>query len=182
MIVVCPAAHAPDLCRETRPSYVLGLMAPGDPLADPSEVPHRLVVTFNDIVAPRPGLVAPDESDIAAILAFGRSWPGERPLLVHCALGISRSTAAAFVLACAAEPDRPETEIAHALRAAAPCATPNALMVSLADRQLGRGGRMAAAVAAIGRGADYAPYRAFMLDVRINALSSCRDSNLQAAG
>lgn len=182
MIVVCPAVHAPDLCREIRPSHVLGLMAPGDPLPYPSMVSHRLVFTFNDIVAPRHGLVMPGETDIAEILAFGCSWTGECPLLVHCALGISRSTAASFILACAAEPDRPETEIAHALRAAAPCATPNALMVSLADRQLGRGGRMAAAVAAIGRGADYAPYRAFMLDVRIDALSSCRDGNLQAVG
>ncbi len=173
MIVVCPAAYAPDLCRETRPSHVLGLIAPGDAAPDLDGVPRRLVLAFNDIVTPRPGLVPPDHADIAAILGLGLSWTGERPLLVHCALGISRSTAAAFVLACAAGPDRPEREIAHALRAACPCATPNALMVALADRQLGRDGRMVDAVAAIGRGADYAPYRSFTLNVRRDALPHC---------
>lgn len=173
MIIVCPAMHAPDLCRETRPSHVLGLVAPGDTPPGLDEVPRRLVLAFNDIVAPTPGLVPPGETDIDAMLAFGRSWTGERPLLVHCALGISRSTAAAFILACAAQPARPEIEVARALRAASPCATPNALMVSLADRQLGREGRMSAAVVAIGRGAEYVPYRVFTLDVRSDA-SSCR--------
>lgn len=182
MIVVCPAVHAPGLCRETRPSHVLGLMAPGDTPPDLDEVSHRLVLAFNDIVAPRPGLVPPGESDIAAILAFGRSWAGERPLLVHCALGISRSTAAAFILACAAGPGRPEADIARALRDASPCATPNALMVALADRQLGRGGRMTAAAAAIGRGADYAPYRAFTLRVRTDTSSRCCNEHFEVAG
>lgn len=181
MIVVCPAAHARDLCRETRPSHVLGLVAPGTPPPDLDEAPHRLVLAFNDIVAPRPGLVPPAESDIAALLAFGRTWTGERPLLVHCALGISRSTAAAFALACAAEPDWPEVEIARALRAASPCATPNALMVALADRQLGRDGRMVAAAAAIGRGADYAPYWAFALRVKYDDPSSCFDERFEYA-
>jgi hypothetical protein len=35
-----------------------------------------------------------------------------------------------------------------------PTATPNRRLVALADRRLGREGRMAAAIAAIGRGAD----------------------------
>lgn len=182
MIVVCPAVHALDLCREARPSHVLGLIAPGDTPPDLDDVPHRLVLAFNDIVAPRPGLAPPGEGDIAAILAFGRSWSGGHPLLVHCALGISRSTAAAFILACAAGPDRPETEIAKALRDASPCATPNALIVALADRQLGRDGRMIAAVAAIGRGADYAPYRAFTLRVRTDTSSSCSVGRFEVAG
>ena len=182
MIVVCPAAHAPDLCRETHPSHVLGLMSPGHAPPDLHGVPHQVVLAFNDIVAPQPGLVPPGETDVAAILALGRSWTGQRPLLVHCALGISRSTAAAFALACAAEPDRLEVEIARALRAASPCATPNALMVALADRQLGRDGRMIAAIAAIGRGADYAPYRAFTLCVRNEDPSTCSDERFRDAG
>ncbi len=182
MIVVCPAVHAAELCRETRPSHVLGLITPGDAPPEMEEVPHRLVLAFNDIVAPQPGLVPPGESDIAAILGFGHAWTGGHPLLVHCALGISRSTAAAFTLACAAEPDRPEVEIARALRAVSPCATPNALMVALADRQLGRGGRMIAAVAAIGRGADYTPYRAFTLNMREDASPVCARTPFQEAG
>jgi predicted protein tyrosine phosphatase len=68
-----------------------------------------------------------------------------------------------FIIACERRPDLPERTVAHCLRAAAPCATPNPLLVSLADRILGRQDRMIRAAAAIGRGADYRPYRSFEL-------------------
>ena len=42
--------------------------------------------------------------------------------------------------------------IAQALRRASPTATPNIRIVSLADRLLGRDGRMIAAIETIGRG------------------------------
>jgi predicted protein tyrosine phosphatase len=74
--------------------------------------------------------------------------------VIHCWAGVSRSTAAAFITACALAPERPEAEIADALRAASPMATPNARLVAVADEMLGREGRMIAAVGRIGRGAD----------------------------
>ena len=73
---------------------------------------------------------------------------------MQCYAGISRSTAAAYIAACALAPERDEAEVARALRDASPSATPNALFVAIADRMLGRGGRMVAAIAEIGRGAD----------------------------
>ncbi len=97
---------------------------------------------------------------------FGRGWTGASPLLLSCELGISRSTASAFALACQAMPDMAEAALAEALRQAAPCATPNPLLVALADDALGRAGRMIEAVRAIGRGADYRPYRSFDLVLR----------------
>ncbi len=51
-------------------------------------------------------------------------------------------------------PERDEAEIAAALRAASPSATPNPRLVAIADGLLGRSGRMVAAIAAIGRGAE----------------------------
>ncbi|MDB5521190.1 MAG: hypothetical protein JWQ82_787, partial [Tardiphaga sp.] len=54
---------------------------------------------------------------------------------------------------CAAHPGR-EHAIADALRRRAPFATPNALMVAIADDVLARDGRMIAAIARIGRGAE----------------------------
>ena len=66
--------------------------------------------------------------------------------MVHCYAGISRSTAGAFVTACALNPQRDEMTIARALRDASPTATPNIRIVSLADRMLGRDGRMVAAI------------------------------------
>jgi predicted protein tyrosine phosphatase len=63
---------------------------------------------------------------------------------------------------CALNPRRDETSIALALRRASATATPNARIVSLADRLLGREGRMVAAIENIGRGdltAEAVPFR-----------------------
>ena len=73
---------------------------------------------------------------------------------MHCWAGISRSTAAAYILAIAINPDLDKEALAQELRRRAPSATPNPLLVSMADEKLGRGGRMVAAIARIGRGAD----------------------------
>jgi predicted protein tyrosine phosphatase len=81
--------------------------------------------------------------------------------VIHCWAGISRSSAAAYVLACDRNPGF-ELEIAGELRHRAPSVTPNSLMVRLADDLLGRNGRMVQAIERIGRGADAfegQPYR-----------------------
>lgn len=157
-ILVCPEGEATAIAAEHGPSHVLALSSPGwePPFVAAGD---RLALAFHDIAAPGAGLLAPDAEAIRRILAFGADWPGARPLLVHCRMGISRSTAAALILAAAARPERPEAALAQALREAAPCATPNPLMIALADRILGREGMLIAAARAIGRGADYRPYR-----------------------
>ena len=71
---------------------------------------------------------------------------------MHCFAGISRSTASAYASVCALNPHRDEAGIARALRRASPTATPNIRIVTLADRLLGRNGRMTAAIQTIGRG------------------------------
>lgn len=159
-LVCCPAASLDRAFRAHEPSHVLTLASPGRrpaPLADAA----RLHLAFNDVAEPGPGLVPPSEADVRRLLAFGRSWDGAQPLLVSCEAGVSRSTAALFALACDRRPDLPEALLAARLREASPCATPNPLVVSLADRILGRRDRMIRAVAAIGRGADYRPYGFF---------------------
>jgi predicted protein tyrosine phosphatase len=88
------------------------------------------------------------------MLAFFQSWQREAPMLIHCWAGISRSTAAAFTALCMFRPQADEEELALELRRASPSATPNRLIVSLADDILGRQGRMVKAVEKIGRGAD----------------------------
>jgi len=94
----------------------------------------------------------PDERHVADLLTFVRQWDRRAPLVVHCYAGISRSTASAFASVCALNPHRDENTIALALRRASPTATPNIRIVALADRLLGRNGRMVAAVEMIGRG------------------------------
>lgn len=59
-----------------------------------------------------------------------------------------------FSAVCALAPERDELDIARAMRAVSPTATPNLRIVRHADALLGRGGRMVAAVEAIGRGVE----------------------------
>jgi predicted protein tyrosine phosphatase len=107
---------------------------------------------MDDISEPLDGFVAPSSDHIDRVLAFVRGWDRQAPLVVHCYAGISRSTASAFAAACALNPKRDEAEIAHSIRNASPTAFPNRLIVSLADRALGRDGRMLRALDEIGPG------------------------------
>jgi predicted protein tyrosine phosphatase len=84
---------------------------------------------------------------------------------MHCYAGISRSTAGAYVAACALNPRRDELAIARALRLASPTATPNYRIVALADQALGRAGRMTTAIEHIGRGAMAFEGDPFRLDL-----------------
>jgi predicted protein tyrosine phosphatase len=98
--------------------------------------------------------------------AFVGRWDQAAPLLIHCFAGVSRSTAAAFIAACAVIPHRDEAEIALAVRRNSPTATPNPRLVALADKMLGRKGRMIAAIARIGRGVECSEAIPFALELR----------------
>lgn len=115
---------------------------------------RHLFLGMSDISAAMEGHVVPAEEHVERFLAFVREWDRAAPLVIHCWAGISRSTAAAYIAACALGPLRDEEEIATGLRAASPSATPNARLVAIADGILGRDGRMSTAIERIGRGAD----------------------------
>jgi predicted protein tyrosine phosphatase len=119
----------------------------------------------HDISTPLDGYVLPEQEHVADLLDFVRGWDRRAPLVVHCYAGISRSTASAFASVCALVPHRDEVSIAQALRRASPTATPNMRIVSLADRLLGRDGRMISAIETIGRGAIAAEGEPFRLEL-----------------
>jgi predicted protein tyrosine phosphatase len=114
---------------------------------------RHVQLAFHDIVEPGPGLTAPDREMMQAVLDFGRDGGRARVLLIHCWAGISRSSAAAYAIACDRNPGF-ERDIAAELRRRALSATPNRLMVGLADDLLQRDGRMIEAIDGIGRGAE----------------------------
>jgi predicted protein tyrosine phosphatase len=155
-LLVCPLSQVETARALHRPSHLISLLSPSsvDGAWPASVGDEHLRLTFHDIARARKGLVAPNAAKVAQLLDFATEWDATRPMLVHCWAGVSRSTAAAFVIACQHAPERSERDIAQALRAAAPYATPNALVISLADAALCRAGRMSAAIAEIGRGAD----------------------------
>jgi predicted protein tyrosine phosphatase len=164
-LAVCALADLDAEVERLSPAGVVSLLGPGQPAPEVRTDAARLLLWFNDIGGPTPGFVAPTREMVADLLAFADALPTAGVLLIHCWMGISRSPAAAYILACAQAPERSEDWIAQVLRKAAPSATPNPLLVALADEALGREGRMRAAVARIGRGCDAATGLPFELDV-----------------
>lgn len=113
---------------------------------------NHLILSIDDIEDELDGMIVPAETHVAELLTFVERWKREKPIVVHCFAGISRSTAAGFITACAIDPSRNEAEIARAIRDASVTAQPNPRIVSFGDKLLGRQGRMVDAVRAIGKG------------------------------
>jgi predicted protein tyrosine phosphatase len=155
-IHVCPLALIGETVETTGARSLVTLLNPGTNVARPKAIaPDRhLYIGVADIIEAAPGHVLPADGHIRELLDFVAAWDRASPLLIHCFAGVSRSTAAAFVSVCALAPLRDEGEIAQALRAASPTATPNSRLVALADATLGRGGRMTRAIEEIGRGQE----------------------------
>lgn len=162
---VCSLSRLARTVADTGARHVVTLINVGTPVERPSGVAaaDHLFLGMNDIVAPMDGYIVPAEAHVMQLLGFADAWwrgqgrgsHGRRsPMVIHCWAGISRSTAAAFITACAIDPSRSEAELARDIRRLSPAATPNARLVEIADRLLDRQGRMVSAIAAIGRGRD----------------------------
>lgn len=167
-ILVTPLSEIEAAIAQHRPSHMITLLDPDHLIDTPGGIaPDRhLRLGIWDISNPAEGMSLAEPAHVERILAFGRSWDGSQPLLVHCWAGISRSTATAFMLACERNPHASELGIARRLREAAPHAYPNRRLVRLADDVLGRGGRMVDAVEAIGANNFAVMGRAFELPAR----------------
>jgi predicted protein tyrosine phosphatase len=153
-IFVCPLSRVPELAREKKPSHVVSLLDPGTafPLIAGYDHARHLCLEIHDIEAEVDGLDACCDTRMKRILDFVGGWGRDEPILIHCYAGISRSTATAFITACAHNPNMDEEEIALTLRQASSTASPNRRFIALADAELGRGGRMTRAIEKIGRG------------------------------
>src|SRR5579872_1533066 len=167
MIHVCSLARLQETVELTGARHVVSLIGDEARVARPSTIApeNHLWLRLHDISTPLDGYIVPAEEHVTDLLKFVREWDRRAPLVVHCYMGISRSTATAFAAVCALNPHREEATIAQALRRASVTATPNARIVSLADRLLGREGRMISAIETIGRGDLTAEAEPFRLDL-----------------
>jgi predicted protein tyrosine phosphatase len=167
MIHVCSLSRLQKTVEDTGARHVVSLIGDEARLQRPASVApeNHLWLCLHDISAPLEGYIMPGEQHVATLLDFVRGWDRKTPLVVHCYMGISRSTASAFASVCALNPHRDEAHIAEALRRASPTATPNIRIVSLADKLLDRNGRMVAAVENIGRGVMTTEAEPFQLDL-----------------
>lgn len=164
-LIVSPLIDLDRQLAKHAPAGVVSLLSPGHEAPPLTGDPPRLVLRFHDIAEPAEGLTLVTERQVDMLLTFAAGFAPHACLLLHCWMGISRSPAAAFVLACAGAPPGAEAKIARALRAASPSATPNPRLVALADARLDREGRMSRAAAAIGRGVEASIGAAFALDL-----------------
>ncbi len=136
-------------------THVLSIIDPGHPDIHHFEAysKHlRTTLRFHDIIDPAPGQIMPGKEHVAAILAFGESLDkgavegSAGHLLVHCHMGVSRSTAAMVTLMAQGDPQAGEEELFERLRQIRGKAWPNSVMIALADEKLGRGGKLTAAL------------------------------------
>jgi predicted protein tyrosine phosphatase len=153
---ICSLARLHQTVAAVQASHVLTLINEKTAVPRPPSISEErhLYLAMSDIVEPLDGHIIPAEDHVQKLLGFIQSWDRMRPMVIHCYAGVSRSTAAAMITAAALNPGREEAGIARIIRERSPTATPNLRLVSVADRILGRSGRLLRAAEAIGRGED----------------------------
>lgn len=153
-IHVCSLARLHDTVAAARASHLVTLINDRTLVERPVSIgaDRHLLIGIGDVIAPTAGMTLPAAKHVEQLIAFAEQWDRASPMVIHCFAGISRSTAAAFITLCHLRPERSERDIARAIRQLSPSASPNPLLVELADALLGRGGRMREALVEIGPG------------------------------
>ena len=151
-ITVCGIAELPSHSA-VGVTHVLSILDPGfpDPDAFGAFGEHeRLDLRFHDITEERPGMRLAQREDVAALLRFGGDLLREPKshLLVHCHMGISRSTASMALILAQARPDRPALDAFAEVRRIRPRIWPNLRVIELGDELLGRNGELVEAAIA----------------------------------
>jgi len=120
---------------------------PAEPMPEGLDrVPRRLRLEFHDVSVtedvPWMGsmFVFPTLDHARRIVRFADGIDGKT--LVHCAMGISRSTAAAYISMCVLGGPGSEEQALRTVLELQPWAHPNRTLVEHADRLLRRGGAM----------------------------------------
>ncbi|MBB4039439.1 putative protein tyrosine phosphatase [Microvirga flocculans] len=150
MLTICGISELPDQ-RERSVTHVLSILDPDHP--DPEafgayDPHHRTILRFHDIIQPIPGMILPEPEHVEAVLRFGEDVARSREaqmqghLLVHCHMGVSRSTAAMLTLMAQTHPEESEDSLFERLAEIRPQAWPNSRMIAFADDILSRKGRL----------------------------------------
>jgi len=155
MLIVSSLERAREAFDYHRPAHIISILSEDEPR--PMFPGIAAADHLKLYVACETGPVAHNETARArthSIVENYRGWAGHGDagiangsdeagkILVHCAKGVSRSMAAAYIILCLTHPERGEAALAAELRAAAPHADPCLFMINHADDLLARDGRM----------------------------------------
>ena len=167
MIHVCSLARLHATVDETGARHIVTLLRLTDRVQRPNHIApeNHLVLAVDDIATPMEGYTIPAQEHVEQLIEFAGRWDRAAPMVVHCFAGISRSTAGAYTVACALNPERDEQQIAWDIRRASQTAQPNARIVAIADHLLKRDGRMVRAVESLGPGRSAAEGEPFRLNL-----------------
>ena len=148
-LIVTSLADAPKFLRQRDVRCIVSIGDPGEKKPRGfTQVPVRLRLEFGDLRDAHLGdgrVPPPEPDDVEQIVRFVDAIVGTRTL-IHCQQGISRSTAAAFIVtAKLLGPGRELEALDHVVKLR-PIALPNTRMVRFADAILGRAGAMSRAL------------------------------------
>lgn len=153
-----------EATRRLQPDAVISIMDAAHLAPTLDLAPERhLQLGFHDVEKPEAGKTPPAQEQVSRMIEFAEHHrrSGAQRLLIHCMAGVSRSPAAAYILAVAVRKEDPVRAAAHLLRAA-PFVRPNMLMVQQADELGGWRGTMAEAIRkarkAAGKVEQFAPF------------------------
>lgn len=146
MLVITSLAAARAETDARKPSLAISILSEDEAMPDLGLPQDRHLKLYVERESCARSIIEAGKGRAAEIIRFLKDWDGGGDILVHCNRGISRSTAAAFIVMCAAAPKADEARLAARLRQAAPYADPCPMLVDCADGLLGRDGRMMDAI------------------------------------
>src|SRR5437667_2122600 len=96
LVVVSSLSAVERTIEAYRPSHMVTLLSPEYMIDTPQQIAaeRHLRLALNDVIEAWASDSPPDEHHVARLIAFGRGWSADAPMLVHCWAGVSRSMAA----------------------------------------------------------------------------------------
>ncbi|MEM6538191.1 MAG: hypothetical protein AAF668_10740 [Pseudomonadota bacterium] len=148
MLIISNIEDAPKVAADVCPSKIVTLVCEDEPTpVFAGYGPDDHLVLYVEDESDSSKLHDGAKTRAEKLVEFAGSWDGKGDILVHCNRGVSRSTAAAFIISCVRQPQTDEAELIKRMRDVAPHADPCMLLVHYADEILDRHGRMLDAVA-----------------------------------
>ena len=142
-IIICGLADIQECVDKFSPDKMLTIINKNFEPETPSGMDknRHLKMLIDDISEPREGFILPEKHHTQELLDFTDDWDKTKPILVHCHMGISRSTATSLGIAAKYSPENIELIIEN-LKEIAPHASPNKIMMRYYDEILDLNNRL----------------------------------------